>query len=499
MNLSASAAAHQTPGRRAQHGLSLIELMVALALGLLLTVGVIQVFGSIRASFTAAGSLSRLQEEARFAGQFLREDVQSAGFLGCSRLNNAYGLLSVFNRLSVLPAALPAPPTPNWHIWPEARARVALFEPAPGSPPYVAQVHRPIEVYDYKNTSPGDTLATPLQASPSGVTNSADFLPALPSRLVSTAPDLGSNGLLGNEVGDLVPGSDVLVVRMLQPSRDLLNFNGGVLDQGIDLGAGWTWRGTDGWANLNTLLPPWTLWGVVQCSQGMTLMQINGASPRAAPTGSGTLNQWDEWTACPVCASIWPGSPPSYRQASADVDAARLYRYQYVLYHVGRTADGPPALYRRRLIQNPSNANEAIQFGPPEELVRGVEMMQILVGVDDEHEDPACAFTAAAPATPAARDARVQQCTNDDVVDRLRSPSQHLPATLSADEVFKRQLAIRSVRISLLVRGEDRMPPGSVPPPAPMLVGDVRVTPPDDGRLRHVYQTTLAVRNRIAN
>ena len=66
-----------------QEGLSLVELMVALAVGLFLMAGVIQIYLGSRQSFRVQESLSRLQENGRFALMFMERDIRMAGYRGC--------------------------------------------------------------------------------------------------------------------------------------------------------------------------------------------------------------------------------------------------------------------------------------------------------------------------------------------------------------------------------------------------------------------------------
>ncbi|WP_020410261.1 PilW family protein [Hahella ganghwensis] len=68
----------------AQRGLSLVELLIALVLGLLLLTGVINVFLSSKTSYGVQEANSQVQENARFALEFISRDVRMAGFGGCS-------------------------------------------------------------------------------------------------------------------------------------------------------------------------------------------------------------------------------------------------------------------------------------------------------------------------------------------------------------------------------------------------------------------------------
>ncbi len=72
-----------------QRGLSLIELMISIVLGLVLMTGVIQMFLSSRTVFSTQQGMSRIQENGRLAMEFLSKDIRMAGYLGCtSRLGS---------------------------------------------------------------------------------------------------------------------------------------------------------------------------------------------------------------------------------------------------------------------------------------------------------------------------------------------------------------------------------------------------------------------------
>ncbi len=64
-------------------GVSLIELMVALAIGSLLILGLVQVFAASRAAYTTSEGMGRVQENGRFAIDFLQRDIRMAGHFGC--------------------------------------------------------------------------------------------------------------------------------------------------------------------------------------------------------------------------------------------------------------------------------------------------------------------------------------------------------------------------------------------------------------------------------
>lgn len=69
-------------GRR-QGGLTLVEIMVALVIGLMLVVGTLQVFSANQQTYRLTDAAGRLQEDARFVMETLINDVRAAGFQGC--------------------------------------------------------------------------------------------------------------------------------------------------------------------------------------------------------------------------------------------------------------------------------------------------------------------------------------------------------------------------------------------------------------------------------
>lgn len=84
-----------------QRGVSLVELMVATAIGLILMTGVIQLFLSSRATFATQQAVSRVQETGRLAMEFVTRDIRMAGFMGCISRNMS--LTNTLNQSNTLP------------------------------------------------------------------------------------------------------------------------------------------------------------------------------------------------------------------------------------------------------------------------------------------------------------------------------------------------------------------------------------------------------------
>lgn len=85
-----------------QRGFSIVELMVAILIGLIILAGVIQVVLTSKSTFLGQEEMSFIQENARYAVDVIGKDIQSAGHWGCTgpdakvaitALNSAAGAL----------------------------------------------------------------------------------------------------------------------------------------------------------------------------------------------------------------------------------------------------------------------------------------------------------------------------------------------------------------------------------------------------------------------
>ncbi len=65
-----------------QTGMTLIEILIALLIGAFLLGGVLQIFVSSKQTNRMQENLSRLQENGRFAMNFLTKDIRMAGYWG---------------------------------------------------------------------------------------------------------------------------------------------------------------------------------------------------------------------------------------------------------------------------------------------------------------------------------------------------------------------------------------------------------------------------------
>jgi type IV pilus assembly protein PilW len=158
----------RTPIRRAQRGVTLIELMVSLMLGLLLTAGIIRVFTGNRVTYAFNESLSRIQENARFSLDHISYNTRMAGYSGC--LSD----VAVYNNLNA----------------PDA---------------FRDDIENGIQGFNANGTGAGESF-TASTANPAPSASASAWTPALPAALVNR----------------VIPGSDVLVVRGISGSANPL-------------------------------------------------------------------------------------------------------------------------------------------------------------------------------------------------------------------------------------------------------------------------------------
>lgn len=75
--------------RRTQHGFGLLELLLALGVGLMLLAAASQLFTSAHKTWRLQSTAIRMQDEARQALLRMAQDIRMAGMFGCLRLKPA--------------------------------------------------------------------------------------------------------------------------------------------------------------------------------------------------------------------------------------------------------------------------------------------------------------------------------------------------------------------------------------------------------------------------
>ena len=159
-----------TPANR-ERGVTLIELMIALALGLVLTAIIMQVFLRNRSTYAFNDGLSLIQENARFALEHVANSTRMAGSIGC--LSN----VAVINNL------------------------------AGAANPFRDDLVAGVQGYEATGTNPGQTFAA-ADVDPAPLDDPDSWAPALPSELADPAL--------------VIPGSDVVVIRNVSGTSSAL-------------------------------------------------------------------------------------------------------------------------------------------------------------------------------------------------------------------------------------------------------------------------------------
>jgi type IV pilus assembly protein PilW len=148
--------------------------------------------------------------------------------------------------------------------------------------------------------------------------------------------------------------------------------------------------------------------------------------------------------------------------ASWDTDqqyaaGAQVGRGETWAFYVGATDAGPPALFQRRLVIDPATTTASFDVDVAEEVVEAVETMQVRYGVD------------------ANLDGAIEQyVTADAVADWAQ---------------------IASVRVAIVTRSPEEY--GTEVDGSNYVVDDVTFNPIDDRRVRQVFVSTIAIRNRV--
>lgn len=367
-----------------QRGLSLVELMVALTISTLILIGLVQVFVSSRLIYNTDEGVARVQENGRFAMEFLARDIRMAGNMGC--LGN-----------------ITDPQKINKYV----NSTSPAFD-----------FTRGIEGFEFVGTSPSDTYALPVLYPP---TLGSNTVPALiPALLPNT-----------------VEGSDVLVLRFLDGEGAKLvppytNAAQLFVEQPNDVAT-------------NQILM------VTDCRRA-SIFQATAVSASGGKTNIAHAVGGSPGNICPN----WGTGCQNHKLDGG----GRLARFNTFVYYIGIGTYGGPSLMRR---------NWKMGTSQDDELVEGVENMQILYGLNSE----------------------------SDTSDRYGgNAGQYVPANFVTD-----WSQVVSARVTLLVAGQISAKTSGqseqATDTATYSVAGVTLSPPaNDRHQRRVFTATIKVRNR---
>lgn len=99
--------------RTKQRGFSIVELMVAILIGLIIMAGVVQVVVSSKTTFLSQEDMAYIQENARYAIDTISRDIQNSGYWGCAGANPLYAMVASYDdddaNAQALMGTLPSP------------------------------------------------------------------------------------------------------------------------------------------------------------------------------------------------------------------------------------------------------------------------------------------------------------------------------------------------------------------------------------------------------
>ncbi len=375
---------------RANIGVTLVELMIALVVSSIVLLGVATVYTSSKRAYKLQEEMSRLQENARFGFEFMVRDVRMAGYGGCNPSIN-----SLLN------------PGPSTRVLYDMQSGIGGFE------------------YTASNTTPGSAYNIVTLTAPGALADWQGF---------DWNDDGNPDNLIAEFQNRVLPGNDILLVRLANTRDDL------VLNNFTPANS----------AALTFTTPTDIQGGAIVIASTCTRGDMFQHNPGG---GGGNAN------ALTRAAAGNPGNQAGidfsqdYYPDNTVIHEARIYAY-----YIGPGASGEPALFRADF----SRGNVGFTT---EELVEGVENMQILYGED---------------LTPA-----------DDNIQADQYVSAH--QVTNPDNIV-------SVRISLLMRTPQEMNRPSQAQTLRLLgstpATGVDITTLADRRMREVYTTTVFLRNK---
>ncbi|WP_407312397.1 PilW family protein [Pseudomonas sp. nanlin1] len=178
--------------KRASRGIGLIELMVALTLGLIVVLGVTQIFSSARLTYQSQNASAGIQEDARFLLSKMLQEIRMVGMFGCLATVTDSSASGTFSAVFDSPITYAATAggftltlvtadvgtsggTPTWNIVSDCLTSATAFD-AGNTPALTAgQIAFPVRrvVYTYQNNQLSVGSTTANQA---GLVNNVDSL-----------------------------------------------------------------------------------------------------------------------------------------------------------------------------------------------------------------------------------------------------------------------------------------------------------------------------------
>lgn len=350
-----------------QNGFSIVELMVALLLGLFLMGGVTGMYISGKQTYRMTDNLSRLQESMRFSLDFISQDVRMAGYTSC---RNTPAVTNVINGSGA-----------SWFL--------DFFNNG---------------IRGYEGNTP-----TPATFPPEIISDAVDGSDAI---AILKGGNYTSSIKFHDTTGDVLTLENTF-------NKDPNDFQDGEI-------------------------------AIVCDPRQASIFQISAAVP-----ASKTISYGDN-------TDIAPGNSASEIALMGTYgEDAQIVPYEPVIYYIAQSTQDPTvnSLKKRSLVAFNAGGTETAQMDE-EELLEGVETMQILYGLDID---------------------------NDQIADRFETANDISPTEWPS---------VITVRLGLLMSTGEEVT-AQVDTNSYNVAGTMVAAPGTDKRLRYAVNTTINIRNRI--
>jgi len=292
-------------------GFSLVELMVAVTIGLIILVSVSAIFITSKKSYSVQDRLARLQENARFAMQYIMKDVRMAGYYGCL---TDFEIGTVANPGTV----------------------TSSLNPVPGVSSFVMNL--PIEGLKAGTSTWHPSLNIAMPTGTTSVTSKE-----------STCP---------GAVGSRCTNTDAIAVLLANPSDT--SPDGVANPHGLQIMAEMADETSPITVAATTLVKVNDIVTVSDCSSA-DVFQVTGITSSG---GNSVISH-------AAISTPSPGNSTGTLGHQYKPSEGKLIKFVYRRYYIGTGSSGLPALFR--------DGTEGQQ-----EIVEGIENMQILYGVDKD-------------------------------------------------------------------------------------------------------------------
>ena len=426
-----------------QHGVTLLELMVAMAVSSFIMLGISNIYLSTKKSYVIHDEFSRIQENGRYATETLSTNIRNAGFFGCAS-----------GQLGAISSTLNTPEQSAWNF------QTGLM----GYEAVGTDFDNPVTTItpEVNNGVAGDwvTAAGLTAADPGGGAN----------RALSVNPDAAITGLA-------VRGSDILIIRTADNSGVRIDRN----NQGAQFFAV-NPTGAPAVNNCIANICENDVLLVSDCAKSLIFQATNltavggGGCTQAAPASCFNLVHSN--------AANTPGNQtPNWADHDYGADS-EIMTVVTKAYFVGVNPGGigggavvtEPSLYVRE------------NNGIPQPLVEGIENMQILYGVD----------TDISAANPAGDGIANRYFSANDVVDQDGDSNTVFEGVVSVKISLLARTPQNLPGINRTAADYAALTYAMVSPASPITINPF--TPGvADRRMRKIYNLTLKIRNKSFN